>query len=56
MDKYTLEALNRWINYAYDEEYKNWEEAGKPERDHIFNDISLIANWADKEMRERGLI
>ena len=55
MDKYTLEALNRFINYAYDDESKHYEESDKP-KDHIFEDIKLVSDWVDSQMKERGLI
>ncbi|MBI2062164.1 MAG: hypothetical protein HYT64_00500 [Candidatus Yanofskybacteria bacterium] len=56
MDKYTLLALNDVINSYYDDEHKHWQESGEPKRGHIFNDIELIADWVDKEMKRQELI
>ena len=51
MDKYTLEALNRLIEYVYDDEAKNFEECEPAEqKNHIFTDISLVSDWVKKEM------
>ncbi len=44
MDKYTLEALNRLLDYVYDDEAKDFEGTDSP-KDHIFNDIKLLTDW-----------
>lgn len=49
MDKYTLEALNRLVNYVYDDEIKDFKAQGEP-KEHIFNDIKLVADFVDKNL------
>lgn len=52
MDKYTLEALNRVIEYIYDAEYKHYIEASDEEKkNHIFKDIELVAEWVDNQQK-----
>lgn len=48
MNKETLQSLNSIINYLYTDEYKNWEESNFP-KEHIFNDIKAVSEWADKQ-------
>lgn len=46
LDKYTIEAIDDIINYMYDDESKNYEEADKP-KGHIFERVQLVADWLD---------
>lgn len=49
MDKYTLESLNRLLDYVYDDESENYEETSDlPQRqrdNHIFIDIKILSDW-----------
>ncbi|MGA2175583.1 MAG: hypothetical protein ABSH38_11440 [Verrucomicrobiota bacterium] len=47
MDDKTLASLHEIINYLFADEEKNWLEAGRPARDHIFHDIMRITEWLD---------
>ncbi len=46
IDKYTIESLNRLIEYVYDDESKNYDEGGRP-KGHIFEDIKLLSDWIE---------
>lgn len=48
MDKYTLDALDRLIDYVYDDEHKDWEASGKPE-EHIFNYVDMLSAWVQQQ-------
>ena len=49
MDKFTMQALDDVVNYLYDQEHKHWQEAGEPEKGHIFHDIKLLADYVDNQ-------
>jgi len=47
MDFETIESLRVILDYLYADEEKNWLEAGRPARDHIYHDIMRVAKWLD---------
>jgi hypothetical protein len=44
MDHETIESLRRVIDYLWKDEYKSWQEDGKPSS-HIFNDLIALDDW-----------
>ena len=55
MDKYTLEALNRLLEYVYDDEERDFSNLATEaeQKTHIFNDIKLLSSWVqDKQNNE----
>ena len=53
MDKYTFDAIDSLVNYLYDRERKDWEANGRPTKNHIFNDIDLVACWLDDQIKNK---
>ena len=51
MDDTTTHSLDEIINYLFADEEKNWFEAGRPPRDHIFHDIMRVTAWLDANAR-----
>jgi hypothetical protein len=48
MDKATLEALQKVVNYLYQSEAAHWQEAGCPD-DHIYLYARKVYEWMSKE-------
>lgn len=44
MNPQTIRALNRVIEYVYEDERQNYETSENKE-DHIFNDIQVVREW-----------
>ena len=46
MNEFTLDALNRVIDYLWDNEKKHYEEDKTD--DHIFNYLTVLADYAQR--------
>lgn len=42
--KEVLHAINKIIDYMYEDEKENWEECGKPEN-HIYTSLEVLYNF-----------
>lgn len=44
MNEQTRQALRRVIDYLAPEEFRHWDESGRP-ADHIFYDLQQLEAW-----------
>ncbi len=52
IDKHTVEAMTRIIDYIYDDESKHFAETEEENRrDHIFTHIRLVSGWLEDHMK-----
>jgi hypothetical protein len=53
MDKKIEQSLERIIEYLFWDEIRDWEAAGRPQRDHIYLDVMRVDDWLDKASQRK---
>jgi len=46
MDQQTRRCLEEVVEYMFDDEYKHWQEDGRPEA-HIYNCVETLERWLE---------
>jgi hypothetical protein len=48
MDEDTMESLRRVIDYLWKDEFKSWQESGKP-NGHILDDLIILDDYLNDQ-------